>query len=477
MSVGFSRDRWTEYIRKKVAKGDYSAIVMTQETDVWAENEYGETIADGEAGVDDAEAIQNALNSLTPNRSWKEKVVLKGDFVINSSILIPSYTILDCREAQLKLPSGADYPILKNKNYGDFDEEIEIVGGVFDGNNNVVDRGLIDFKGGSDVGKHVTNIKVIGGYFKNVKKDGDNGRGVWLMPATKCTVAYCRFENCGVAVDITGTHGYGNKIIYNTIKDTQAGAIVVGLSHGTKVIGNYISYAGKHGISVDSGHEVIITNNDIRNPTEHGIALFTSINDAPEEGLIADNQIRNAGKSGIWIGPSPYCNIENNRVYNSGEYGINVQGNSRGSQIIGNKVMSSGYDGIRLHDAHNSVIEGNICLNNGQAGSGYSGIHLEDYANGCVIVGNRCYDDQDTKTQDYGISVEGSCTYVRIKGNICRGNKTANYNITSSGIVICDAIKYTSLPAEGIEIGDIIYYYDGTNDLIAVWNGSEWVTK
>ncbi len=44
------------------ALGDYSAIVKKQETDVWAEDEYGKTIAEGEAGVDDADVIQKSEN-------------------------------------------------------------------------------------------------------------------------------------------------------------------------------------------------------------------------------------------------------------------------------------------------------------------------------------------------------------------------------------------------------------------------------
>jgi len=44
------------------AMGDYSAIVKVQETDVWAEDEYGKTIAEGESGVDDASVIHRALD-------------------------------------------------------------------------------------------------------------------------------------------------------------------------------------------------------------------------------------------------------------------------------------------------------------------------------------------------------------------------------------------------------------------------------
>jgi len=42
----------------------------------------------------DATVIQSALNSLTPGRTWKEKVLLKGTFEISGFLNIPAYTIL-----------------------------------------------------------------------------------------------------------------------------------------------------------------------------------------------------------------------------------------------------------------------------------------------------------------------------------------------------------------------------------------------
>jgi len=63
--------------------GGYSAIVMKQETDVWAEDEYGKTIAEGVAGVDDAEVVQNVVDKLTTGI-----IKLQENLQINSDILI-----------------------------------------------------------------------------------------------------------------------------------------------------------------------------------------------------------------------------------------------------------------------------------------------------------------------------------------------------------------------------------------------------
>jgi len=44
---------------------------------------------------DAAKVIQRALDGLTSGRTWKEKVVLKGYFEIDATILIDSYTIFE----------------------------------------------------------------------------------------------------------------------------------------------------------------------------------------------------------------------------------------------------------------------------------------------------------------------------------------------------------------------------------------------
>ena len=41
-----------------------------------------------------------------------------------------------------------------------------------------------------------------------------------------------------------------------------------------------------------------------------------------------------------------------------------------------------------------------------------------------VLLGNRCFDDQATKTQDYGIKEIGTSDYNIISHNILVGNKT-----------------------------------------------------
>ena len=52
---------WSQFRR---SLGGFSAIVCKDGSTVWAEDQYGKTIAQGKAGVDDASVIQSAINTL-----------------------------------------------------------------------------------------------------------------------------------------------------------------------------------------------------------------------------------------------------------------------------------------------------------------------------------------------------------------------------------------------------------------------------
>jgi hypothetical protein len=80
-----------------------------------------------------ATAINWALNSLTVGRTWKEKVVLVGDFTIDASLLIPSYTIFELF-GRIYLANNADKHILQNSDVVGGNTNIEVVGGFYDGN-------------------------------------------------------------------------------------------------------------------------------------------------------------------------------------------------------------------------------------------------------------------------------------------------------------------------------------------------------
>ncbi|MDH7478202.1 MAG: hypothetical protein QHH17_07470 [Candidatus Bathyarchaeota archaeon] len=71
---------------------------VTASYTVWRE---GDTYYVAEAsgirfsGKNASQVIQSAIDSLTADRTWKEKIILKGDFTISNTIILKNYTILE----------------------------------------------------------------------------------------------------------------------------------------------------------------------------------------------------------------------------------------------------------------------------------------------------------------------------------------------------------------------------------------------
>jgi len=77
--------------------------------------------------------IQQALNSLTAGRTWKETVLLKGSFTFTGPVRIPSYTGVVIN-GKIMLANGANSNIFTNSDFTAGDRDIEIIGGELDGN-------------------------------------------------------------------------------------------------------------------------------------------------------------------------------------------------------------------------------------------------------------------------------------------------------------------------------------------------------
>jgi hypothetical protein len=83
--MSYKEDAWTP----KVKTADYDYLVEP------VDGKYRAVAKDGEVlkeSVDAATVLQEALNALTPNRAWYEKVVLKGELNLQREITVPAYT-------------------------------------------------------------------------------------------------------------------------------------------------------------------------------------------------------------------------------------------------------------------------------------------------------------------------------------------------------------------------------------------------
>src|SRR3990167_849540 len=92
-----------------------------------------------------------------------------------------------------------------------------------------------------------------------------------------------------------------------------------------------------------------------------------------------------------------------------------------GVQIIGNHCIGNGNAGIVIDNCDEAVIVGNTSKNNSQNTTLVAGIYLSNGNRG-LFVGNRCFDDQGTKTQQYGILLTAGAAACEVIGNIVSGN-------------------------------------------------------
>src|SRR3989304_10189667 len=111
------------------------------------------------SGTDAAAVISGSINALTSGRTWKEKIVLKGDFSgfpLSTAINIPSYTIIDI-QGKIKFNSDvpSETPFFRNSDFVNGNSNIEIRGGTIDGTvgTSVPGHGrgqVIEFRKGTD---------------------------------------------------------------------------------------------------------------------------------------------------------------------------------------------------------------------------------------------------------------------------------------------------------------------------------------
>lgn len=225
---------------------------------------------------------------------------------------------------------------------------------------------------------------------------------------------------------ITGCHSYGNNdglrlagapknvivsdsYFTNNVRD---GIRVETLNaSGSLVISNsFLTGNGNRGfIAVREGRKISITNCVVTDNEDSGIQIGASspLGRTFEAVSIESCEIANNGDEGIWsTEPVKNFTISGNQIYKNYERGIFVD--------------SGGY--VTITDNH--------VFNNGQVGIGSAsrdGIRIEASSTPLegIVSGNVCYDDQDTKTQRYGLFTFGSGTgVVNIVNNDFRNNES-----------------------------------------------------
>lgn len=246
----------------------------------------------------------------------------------------------------------------------------------------------------------------------------------------------------------------------NTIRATAAneGIILASTTTNCQAVGNIVTGCASSGITV-VGTKSLVANNTSEGNTGRGIY----VSGAADCDVVGNNVSGNALGGIVLDTVTGLCAVTGNKATSNGgttNYGIQVTGCTKPVLISGNTVNLSGAAGILVStcqaggaitgnvleanrgagiwafDSSNLTITGNTCRNNGtNGGPGAStarGILI--YRNSTttayhIVSGNRCFDDQGTKTQAYGIGVFSTADNVILGPNQLNGNATGAESI------------------------------------------------
>jgi parallel beta-helix repeat protein len=419
------------------------------------------------SGTDAATVINVALNGLTAGRTWKEKVLVKGNFTIVTTISIPSYTILEI-QGKLKLADSSPIGTYMLASVNSFN--IEIFGGLLDGNMANQDPGLhahiIHFSNVANA--LIQDIETINASYDHIiltdgSKDividswiGDGGRGDGFNPleasniivknsiARNMIVDGFHISDGSSQVSVIGCISYNNTIngisIYNSHRNVVEGNIVYG------------NHSGIYLMAADASYNNIL-NNQIMNNTQYGIIANAVVSDY----LNISGNIITGGTAGLRLINSKYCTIQGNLIQGVAGYGIVLTGGATyGYHIVTDNIIkdiTDGDDGIYLNNNYN-LVSNNI---------------IKDVASASVreeggIDHNTITDNEVTQTI---VKVGANTKVQRNIGFVTENSGFATITTLATSIVVNHGLSYT--PSAGdimvtptTSLGAASYWYVNT---------------
>jgi len=264
------------------------------------------------SGTDASTVIQRALDSLTPNRTWVEKVAVVGSFTLSSKIRVSGYTFLDLSQANLTLAANVNDNMIEASGW-----YFTIVGGTLNGNGAHQTRGSAIFVKGeaqrffigygmrifnaAEHGIHLEGepdkyvgvgvlvdiiIEGCGGsgvlsapwsadhIFSRLNCGGNGGSGICLSSSSANLIVDSLFWNNFKGVDIY--HSMQNVVTGNRIDFNKYGVCIAYGSSENLVIGNELhNNTEQIRVEVDAGNGNIIRENRGYVAENYGTAIFS----------------------------------------------------------------------------------------------------------------------------------------------------------------------------------------------------------
>jgi nitrous oxidase accessory protein NosD len=405
------------------------------------------------------------MNALTAGRTWKEKVIVKGNYAECNQLLIPNYTIL---ELQGRITAVAALNLSLVVQAGGATTDIEICGGIWNMNKaaQAADCSTIFLSGIAYAWVHHT--RVMGG----LRAAAARGEGIEIYNCTYAIVAYNYVEladHDGIKLRQTCYYCIvANNTCYSDNQPQESAGIQFYISCyecvaiGNTVFGN--NGANAHGLKMHNTFRCSFVGNTVRFCARHGIAIYGQTNPA-DDNVVADNIIE-GNNTGNGIALTGDNTADRNLFVNNQIYGcttgilISVSGSR--TRIIGNTIVSSAglSYGVNVSVAHSYMQINDNWIYGAKAGTEY-GIRLNgsDY---CLVEGNYFEHLCSDSGEQAAITMIG-CEYCSIVGNkaedlgrhgirmvtsVCQYNLIeANYirTTTQTGIALNGAHQYNMI--------------------------------
>ena len=297
-------------------------------------------------GANATTVIQQAVDALTAGRTWKEKIVIKGDIAMQSKVDVPSYTAFDLSQAKLTNGPGTAITFFQNSDQTLGNTQIDFYGGILDGYNAAHNQTILIALSATPSGQGlVTNSKIIDCTFLHA----EYGFQLWL----DCTDLI--FQNNAVdgnsitAIDTPLFMGHRLKILHNNFYN--AGRTNIYATDDVLVEGNIFSDNHQLVLGTDPAIDVItdiqIINNEFTDNTTFA-AIWNGWTDAAHVHRrldISHNIFRNV-YSGIapmyWVHQSKF----NDNLFDTIEgHGLQII-DGKYNEIINNTFKNCSYGGV-----------------------------------------------------------------------------------------------------------------------------------
>lgn len=410
----------------------------------------GNALVDG--ATDDASALNTEITNLP---------AASGTLLQPSGTSLIGARIGNVNKSNYALQgSGRDSAIIQLKNSANDHLFGYLTGGLtgitiadltFDGNkaNQTTGNGL----------EMVTYAKSV---IRNVRVKNVWGRGVYLYNCTDMLVESSDIENNGASATTDGSGasimatGTRLRVIGNRIdsgNDIGIGLTIAGVAtidaavHGNIVHSAYLGIAGGAATGFTQQYMTAVGNIAANCGTTSGDGMdFGKFFDSVMVGNIVHDSVGgfscDTGGRASWIG-----NISRGATGSavSTGWGISPSANqtdqtswlsSDGYCVIANQLTNNWQDGLSADGIRGDMIViGNYIKSNGQGSVGTTNNGIDLSSSGTfpasansLIIGNKIYDDQNVKTQNYGVNIRANVYATNLIHNDLRGNKTGAIN-------------------------------------------------